>query len=127
MVVSHYIQQMRNNPGFQIEIEDYTLSIGIGNTHYCDNHGEGVEGRADEAHVMKKWKPLSERAACTSTMEVAILGKSGNFVALPNNVSAYVPVSNLAYLIVAIEAHDWERVCLLCDEEVDEDKFPQKT
>jgi hypothetical protein len=99
MVLSHYIQQMRNNPGFQIEIEDYTLSV---------FHGALMSNP-------------------TSTMEVAILGKSGNFVALPNNVSAYVPVSNLAYLIVAIEAHDWERVCLLCDEEVDEDKFPQKT
>ena len=103
---------MRPDRGFQIEgLNGYTLSIGIGNGHYCEN----------------KTASLSVRA--TSTMEVAILdGLTREFVVLPWDVAGYVPVGNLAPLIVAVQGHEWKRVCRLCgvDASDPENKFPLK-
>ena len=106
------LSAMSNSRGFQISgLGGYTLSIGIGNGHYCENYSVWDE----------------EKVGKTATMEVAVLcGKSGAFVCLPHDVAGYVPVSNLGCLIEAVESHDWERVCLLCNEtgEPDFSKFP---
>ena len=102
--------------GFQIKnLGGYTLSIGIGPHHYCENY-ENEYGREAE-----KWR------TDTSTMEVAILDANGNFVCLPHDVAGHVPVARLGALIEAVQAHDWAGICFLCDEDDStEDKFPQK-
>ena len=102
--------------GFQItNLRGYTLSIGIGPHHYCENYDNGF-GREAEAHRVD-----------TATMEVAIINGFGDFVCLPHDVAGHVPVANLGNLIEAVQAHDWARVCFLCHEdETDETKFPLK-
>ena len=102
--------------GFQIKnLRGYTLSIGIGPHHYCENNDMGY-GREAEAHRTD-----------TATMEVAIMTGYGDFVCLPHDVAGHVPVARLAALIEAVQAHDWAGVCFLCDEDdYTEDKFPQK-
>ena len=101
--------------GFQIKnLRGYTLSIGIGPHHYCENNDMGYDHHRP---------PLKD----TSTMEVAIMNGCGDFVCLPHDVSGHVPVARLAALIKAVQAHDWAGVCFLCDEDdYTEDKFPQK-
>jgi|TARA_Y100000310_G_scaffold237958_1_gene241282 hypothetical protein len=104
-----------NSHGFQIKnLRGYTLSIGIGPHHYCENNDMGYDHHRP---------PLKD----TSTMEVAIMNGCGDFVCLPHDVSGHVPVARLAALIKAVQAHDWAGVCFLCDEDYyTEDKFPQK-
>jgi len=95
--------------GFSIKhLGGYTLSIGVGKNHYCENSFDGIQGGE------------------TSTMEVAIMDKKGQFVCLPDDVAGHVPVHHLAQLMVNIAGHNWEQVCFLCDEEVDKSKFPSK-
>ncbi len=105
---------MDRSRGFQIAgLNGYTLSIGIGAGHYCENQNKGFDDAPAE----------------TSTMEVAILcDKTHEFVCLPQDVAGWVPVGNLGSLIASVEAHDWEHVCLLCGEldEPDYSKFPLK-
>ena len=98
---------------FEIAVRGYTLSIRIGEV-------AGTSIVTDTGYWHKTTR-------ANDTMGVGIRNRHNQYVCLPNNTSSYVPVSNLAHIILAVEAHDWERVCLLCDEEVDEDKFPQKT
>lgn len=90
---------MENSRGFQIHnLRGYTLSI-------------------------------STSPRPSSRMEVAILdGETGDFVCLPYDVAGLVPVARLGALIEAVQAHDWEGVCFLCDEDDSdpEGKFPQK-
>jgi hypothetical protein len=108
------IQTMSESRGFQITTENgFTLSIGLGHGHYSDNYAQTSGG------LESSYKP-------TATMEVAIM-QGGEFVVLPYDVAAYVPVGNLAPLIEAVEGKDWERVLLLCDhtEEPDFSKFPE--
>ena len=104
---------MDNSRGFQIAgLRGYTLSIGIGAGHYCENHS------------------LDYDATCgaTSTMEVAVMNDLG-FVCLPYDVAGHVPAGNLGSLIEAVESHDWERVCFLCGEDNSDPqgKFPRKS
>jgi len=105
-----------NLGGFQIKnLRGYTLSIGIGPHHYCENYDNGY-GREAEAHRTD-----------TATMEVAIMNGYGDFVCLPHDVAGHVPVARLAALIEAVQAHDWAGVCFLCNaDDYTEDKFPQK-
>ena len=95
-MANHTIRPMRG--GFQLQgLRGYTLSIGYGTHHYCDNYGRGEAGE-------------------TATMEVAIMdSKTREFVCLPYDVEGNVSVANLGLLIEAVEAHDWERVNFLCD------------
>ena len=107
---------MSNSRGFQIhDLRGYTLSIGIGSGHYCDNYELAYHAEANA------YKP-------TSTMEVAIMSEDGRFVCLPYDVAGNVPASNLGRLIAAVEDHDWERVCNLCQQDHDDsqNKFPNK-
>ena len=101
---------MTDSRGFQIKgLRGYTLSIGIGSHHYCENYAAPDHPKA------------------TSTMEVAIMNDLG-FVCLPYDVAGHIPVARLGALIEAVQAHDWEGVCSLCNED-DSDpdgKFPQK-
>jgi hypothetical protein len=95
-----------NARGFQIRnLRGFTLSIAIGEGSYC----ERIEDQA-------------------VSMEVAVMDARGKFVTLPYDVAGHVPAGNLGCLIEAVEAHDWERVCSLCDEDADdsENKFPLK-
>ena len=109
------IQTMSHARGFQISgLSGYTLSIGVGAGHYCENYTLSIGGDESE------YKP-------TATMEVAVMDcETGEFVCLPYDVAGHVPGSNLCCLIEAVESHDWERVCLLCNEtgEPDFSKFP---
>jgi hypothetical protein len=86
----------------------YTLSIGVGKHHYCENGFNNTSGGE------------------TSTMEVAIMDKNGRFVCLPDDVAGHVPVSKLNHLITAINVHDWHQVCWLCDEDAEPTKFPKE-
>jgi len=96
--------------GFSIKnLGGYTLSIGVGKNHYCENGFDGINGEA------------------TSTMEVAIMDKDGQFVCLPDDVAGHVPVRHLAGLIVAVTDHNWHQVCFLCDEEAIPHKFPNRS
>ena len=107
---------MNNSRGLQVKgLNGYTLSIGIGSGHYCENFTLAYDVEANA------YKP-------TSTMEVAIMSEDGTFVCLPYDVAAHVPASNLGRLIGAVETHDWERVCSLCNENSDDsaNKFPKK-
>lgn len=90
----------------------YVISLGIGSGHYCDNHSVNIGEKNDP----------------TSNMEVAIMKKDGRFVCLPHDVAGYVPVFNLSYLLQAVEAENWVRVCDLCDQDASdhENKFPLK-
>ena len=112
------IQTMGNSRGFQITCENgYTLSIGLGVGHYCDNYVANPEGGGIESAYMP-----------TSTMEVAIMNSMGNFVVLPYDVQGHVPCGNLGSLIEAVEGKDWERCLLLSGitEEPDYSKFPKE-
>ena len=95
-MANHTICPMRD--GFQIQgLRGYTLSIGYGTHHYCENLNKKEAGE-------------------TTTMEVAIMDrKTREFVCLPYDVEGNVSVANLGLLIEAVEAHDWERVNFLCD------------
>ena len=107
---------MTNSRGFQVKgLNGYTLSIGIGSGHYCENYNLAYNAEANA------YKP-------TSTMEVAIMSEDGTFVCLPWDVAAHVPASNLGRLIAAVEDHNWERVCNLCYQDIDDvyNKFPKK-
>ena len=108
---------MDNSRGFQIKgLRGYTLSIGIGSGHYCENQNNGFTTEANEHQP-------------TATMEVAILcDETNEFVCLPYDVAGHVPCGNLGSLIAAVQAHDWEHVCLMCGEngEPDYSKFPLK-
>ncbi|MDP6736642.1 MAG: hypothetical protein QF732_09125 [Nitrospinaceae bacterium] len=100
------IRAMQHSRGFQIQFKNgYMLSIGIGGGHYCDNNSKPYLACVEEQHP-------------TSTMEVAIM-KNGHFVVLPLDVAGYVPCDNIGPLISAVEAEDWERVCVLCGETFD--------
>ena len=114
------LSSLGKSHGFQIKnLRGYTLSIGIGPHHYCENNDMGYGGTPYRKHD----RPLKD----TSTMEVAIMNGYGDFVCLPHDVSGHVPVARLAALIEAVQAHDWAGVCFLCDEDdYTEDKFPQK-
>ena len=80
----------------------YTLSIGLGTGHYCDNHALMSTSGMDSS-----FKP-------TATMEVAIMDSDHEFVVLPHDVAAYVPCGNLGSLIEAVESTDWDLVKKLC-------------
>jgi len=83
--------------GFQIKFKnEYTLSVGIGRNHYCDNHNIGDFG--------------DEEQLPTSTMEVAIIDPSGNFSIIPDDVAGWVPVERLPDLIEAVEKQEWNVV-----------------
>ncbi|HHZ96815.1 MAG TPA: hypothetical protein EYN67_14980 [Flavobacteriales bacterium] len=100
-----------NSSGFQIKgLRGYTLSIGIGSSHYCENHSKAWGADLDE----------------TSTMEVAVMHDDGGFVCLPYDTAGYVPVANLGYLIEAVADHNWAEVCILCDVDASDvkNKFP---
>jgi len=114
---------MDNSRGFQIRnLRGYTLSIGIGAGHYCENYSS-------------QYGPSGYERKPTATMEVAIIrddpegtaaGKV-DFVCLPYDVAGHVPAANLGALIEAVQAHDWARVCFLCNEdETIETNFPLK-
>ena len=110
--------------GIQINTSNgYTVSIGLGSGHYCENYNAGY----------------GEHGEHTSTMEVAIMrhtshpdynperNMGADFVCLPMDVASYVPVSVLGDLVLAVECNDWARACFLCGEsEEDESKFPKK-
>ena len=89
----------------------YAVSIGVGAQHYSDNNAMAF-GQDPEP---------------TSTMEVAIFD-GNDFVVLPYDVAAYVPVARLGDILDAVEGRDWERVCFLCMESAKdaEGKFPVK-
>ena len=84
--------------GFHINIGQYTLSIGCGSGHYCDNH----------------MRPFNSDNEYTNTMEVALM-KGDAFVVLDQDVAAYIPCSRLAKLITAVEREDWQMFADLCD------------
>ena len=75
----------------------YTISIGIGAYHYCDNKNYaagGVEGPVETP---------------TSTLEVAVLDSIGNLdysYTGGNDVAGYVPVSRLGEIVAAVESGD---------------------
>lgn len=126
-VPAQAIECMENSRGFQISnLSGYTLSIGIGPGHYCDNNRLNTLPTTPLSSALGRHD--SEKA--TTTMEVAILrDDGGGFCCLPNDVAGYVPVSKLKNLIVAVMLHDWARVCFLCGED-DSDangKFPGKS
>jgi len=105
---------MNRSRGFQIRgLRGYTLSIGIGAGHYCDNYSEDFD--ASECNP-------------TATMEVAVMHDGGGFVCLPHDVAGRVPVGALANLIEAVRSHNWSLVCVLCNEDDSntENKFPPK-
>lgn len=105
---------MNRSRGFQIKgLNGYTLSIGIGAGHYCDNYAADFDA--------SECKP-------TSTMEVAVLQDHGGFVCLPHDVAGRISVANLGGLIQAVESHDWKEVCALCNENTEDrdNKFPKK-
>ena len=58
-------------------------------------------------------------------MEVAIMD-GHSFVVLPHDVAGYVPVSNLCYILAAVEDSNWERVCSMCSQNTEDPlgKFP---
>ena len=95
-MANHTIRPMRD--GFQLQgLRGYTLSIGYGTHHYCENLNKKEAGE-------------------TTTMEVAIMDSvSGEFGDIPLNIVDNVSVANLSLLIEAVEAHDWERVNFLCE------------
>jgi hypothetical protein len=102
---------MHAGRGIQLNnLGGFTLSIGFGGGHYSDNYSLRHDANP----------------APTETMEVAIMDADSNFVVLPDDVAGYVPVGNLGSLIEAVQSHDWERVCILCDASVDVSKHPQK-
>jgi hypothetical protein len=83
--------------GFQIKFKnEYTLSVGIGRKHYCDNHNIGDLN--------------DEKQLPTSTMEVAIIDPSGKFAILPDDVVGWLPVEWLPDLIEAVEDEEWAAV-----------------
>ena len=90
----------------------YEVSIGIGVGHYSDNNAMA-------------WCQDPEP---TTTMEVAIFDESDDYVVLPYDVAAYVPVARLGDILEAVEGRNWELVCDLCNESVNdvESKFPVK-
>jgi hypothetical protein len=109
------LTSMSRSRGFQISgLRGYTLSIGIGAGHYCDNYSSATVNK--------------EAIKSTSTMEVAVMHDNGGFACLPHDVASYVPVSRLGALIEAVEQHDWAHVCFLCgvDNSDTENKFPPK-
>ena len=87
--------------GFHIDIGEYTLSIGCGSGHYCENHG----------------RPYNADNKPTNTMEVALM-KGSSFLVLYGDVAGHVPVSHLPKLILAVEREDWQMFCDLCDEDL---------
>ena len=107
------IQPMQNGRGIQFTTSNgYTVSIGFGPGHYCENYDAALDGC---------------ETVPTSTMEVAILDDRNKFVCLPYDVASYVPVSVMGDIILAVECNDWARVCFLCKEsDEDESKFPKK-
>jgi len=106
------ITAYKDRAGFSIKnLGGYTLSIGIGLHHYCENNTTG------------SW-PIQEDAE-TTTMEVAIRDSRGHLVCLPDDVAGHVPVSKLHHIIKAITVHDWHQVCWLCDEDADPSNFPK--
>jgi len=107
------ITAYKDRNGFAIKnLEGYTLSVGIGLHHYCENNRNESSPTPDDME--------------TTTMEVAIMDSNGHFVCLPDDVSGHVRVSKLDHLITAIKVHDWHQVCWLCDEDAIPHKFPQK-
>ena len=106
------IESFQDGRGIRIGTSNgYTVSIGFGPSHYCENYSTDYNAEA---------KP-------TSTMEVANLNK-GQFVCLPYDVAAQVNVSQLGDIVAAVESSDWTRVCHLCGEHDDDpdNKFPKK-
>ena len=88
----------------------YEVSIGVGVQHYSDNNAMAF-GQDPEP---------------TTTMEVAIFNEGNDFVVLPYDVAGYVPVARLGDILDAVEGRDWDLVCDLCNESVNdvEGKFP---
>jgi hypothetical protein len=95
---------MEKSRGFQIRgLNGYTLSIGVGGGHYCDNYDLGWD----------------DDFPATETMEVAIINEETHkFVCLSMDVAGYVPVSNLSLLIQSVRNGDWDEVRDLCGETV---------
>ena len=91
--------------GFQMQdLRGYTLSIGIGNSHYCDNRNPDMYAETGAAR----------------TMEVAVIETDGGgFVPIGvcDDVAGYVPVTELSGLIEAVWEHDWDRVRSICNTE----------
>tara|TARA_R110002110_G_scaffold116960_3_gene289041 strand:+ start:194 stop:535 length:342 start_codon:yes stop_codon:yes gene_type:complete len=85
--------------GFHISIGQYTLSIGAGSGHYCENY----------------MRPYNADNKPTSTMEVALM-EGEAFIVLEGDVAGHVPVSHLPKLILAVERKDWQMFCDLCDD-----------
>ena len=94
----------------------YTVSIGIGPYHYCDN---------------KDYSDRSVDTPCetpTATVEVAVLDAEGNLdysYTGGNDVAGNVPVSRLGEIVAAVEAGDAEACSLAVsrpDEDEDEDE-----
>ena len=107
------IESFQDNRGIRIGTSNgYTVSIGFGGGHYCENYAAPLR----DAKILP-----------TSNMEVAIMNKAQDFVCLPHDVAGYVNVSQLGDIVAAVEANDWARVCFLCGvSEEDESKFPKK-
>ena len=106
------IESFQDNRGIRIGTSNgYTVSIGFGPSHYCENYSMDYNAEVEP----------------TSTMEVAIMDKAQAFVCLPLDVAGHVNVSQLGDIVAAVEANDWARVCFLCGvSEEDESKFPKK-
>ena len=107
------ITAMQNGRGIQFTTSNgYVVSIGFGPGHYCENYNAALDG---------------SETVPTSTMEVAIMDASSEFVCLPYDVAPNVSVSVMGDIILAVECNDWARVCFLCGEsDEDESKFPKK-
>ena len=93
--------------GLQINFcNGYTLSVGFGKGHYCENQDYGLFEEATRQNV----KPCPD-------MEVAVFNDTG-FVRLGqyDDVAARVPVACLDILIQAARLEDWDQIRDLCDE-----------
>ena len=82
----------------------YTLSVGFGKGHYCENQDYGLY----EEKTRRDVKPCPD-------MEVAVFNDAG-FVRIGeyDDVAARVPVSALDSLIQAARVQDWYQIRELC-------------
>ena len=91
--------------GLQINFANgYTLSVGFGKGHYCENQDYGLY----EEETRQKVKPCPD-------MEVAVFNDAG-FVRIGeyDDVAARVSVSALDSLIQAARVQDWDGIRELC-------------
>ena len=108
--------------GFQMQdLRGYTLSIGLGDYHYCDNHDPaGADEDLDLPLTNSIGRQLGGGIKPTPTMEVAVMHTDGGgFVPIGecDDVAGYVPVTELSGLIEAVWEHDWDRVRSICNTE----------